>query len=241
MAVLALAVRTFFGFPASVPTGSMEPTIQGTQIEDLDLAPEAPPAIDSWVSWLRNWIHGVRILAPRAEEEGRLSLLDPVPTRFAPWLTRQRLQVGARVYYLWNGPREFLEILSVEAGDEFEQGDLLFQAKLTSGDWLWVDRIRANFGRMTPGRVVVWENRGVTQLPQGQIFVKRVRRVDNRPSIQTQGERSSSRNQWLFLAGDNPGVSSDSREWGTVPIEWAMGIAGPILWPVSPRQLTIPR
>ena len=219
----------------------MEPTIQGTQIEDLDLAPEAPPDMDSWVSWLRNWVHGVRILAPRAEEEGRLSLLDPAPTRFAPLLTRQRLQVGARVYSLWNVPREFLETLSVEAGDEFEQGDLLFQARLTTGDWLWVDRIRANFGRMTPGRVVVWENRGVAQLPQGQIFVKRVKRVEHTPTDHGGDVRPSIRNRWLFLAGDNPAASSDSREWGTVPMEWAMGIAGPILWPVSPRQFTIPK
>ena len=80
------------------------------------------------------------------------------------------------------------------------------ESTLTAGDWIVA---RAD-GRAAVGDVVVLEH---PQRP-GMLIVKRVARVDD---------------DGFWVLGDNPGASTDSRQFGAAP-----DVVGRVLWRVRP-------
>lgn len=237
--VVTIALRTFFGFPVSVPTASMHPVIHGEQFEELD---DLPPSFSnsstpSWSQLTAALVRGERSWNWLATTNGELQILDPKPQRLLPWLSRQRLQLGASKFSIWNPPDHMLERLGLEDQDPFNAGDTIIHARSVAGDRLLVNRLSLNFSTPKPNEIVVWQNLVVNALPKGQIFVKRIAPTSS-PTNPTAPQNS---NDHLFLLGDNTEHSFDSRSWGEIPREHVVGRAGLIFWPLSDRFLTVPR
>jgi len=161
--VVAMGFRTYFVQPFKIPTGSMEPTLYGIHADRMD-----GPAISDrmplkLVKWLvtGKWYKEIRVEIP-----GELS---------RPYLAGSNhpssfyINVGAQRYLLPKGAA-----LAYRPGDYVPQGSVLWSGILTTGDHVFVDRIRWNFVKPKRAQVMVFGTRDISGLPEGTHYIKRL-------------------------------------------------------------------
>ena len=185
---VAMGVRTFFLQPFKIPTGSMQPTLYGiTSIPDFkstlelpdNLAPDPDfeiPGIGTRL--LRFWWRGISYVHVVAKEDGSLTAAQR-PVRFLIFTLWQRFQLGNVWYRVWFPPDDMLERAGlIHFGRPnpkvFKSGQDILKMKIFAGDHLFVDRMAYNFRQPKRGEIIVFETRGIDDLPQDQFYIKRL-------------------------------------------------------------------
>jgi len=183
--VVAMAVRTFFLQPFKIPTGSMEPTLFGIEVQDLrdQLDFKMPGVLERFwdVVYYGTIYH--EIIAPA---DGRIYEIGPVRPLFGI-INKQTIWVqyndqgGPVPYTVWCGPDGRAmrgHLTGLDTGlvrTEFAKGDPVLRCKETTGDHLFVDRITFNFRHPRRGDIVVFKTRGIMGIPdQDQFYIKRL-------------------------------------------------------------------
>ncbi|MBI5773218.1 MAG: signal peptidase I [Verrucomicrobia bacterium] len=174
---VALAVRTFFVQPFKIPTGSMQPTLYGITSENYRNQPDVkfPTGVARFVD---SWFRGTTYFDIVCEEDGVLTSVEP-PKRIAPFFHRQKFTIGSRDYTIWTSPEN--EIFGgrnnrsgVSPGQPFKKGESILKLKVIAGDHLFVNRLTYNFRPPRRGEIIVFETRGIPDLPQDQFYIKRM-------------------------------------------------------------------
>ena len=185
--VLVLGIRTFFFYPMSIPSGSMEPTFFGTRVDvladaDMDgdgnengIREDASFAESGLLERLYGRIvKGVRIIRSQAKSDGSLVILDRNPVSFLGLFSRQRYLIDGVGHTVWFPPDNLWARAGVQSGDVFLRGDDVIRLRLQAGDRILVNRLVFNFRRARRGESIVFSTQGVDAHPRGDFYLKRL-------------------------------------------------------------------
>ncbi|HVV01489.1 MAG TPA: signal peptidase I [Verrucomicrobiae bacterium] len=180
---VAMGIRTFFLQPFKIPTGSMQPTLFGVTSEPdySRMPPNTNSDFKVPTGWARvkEWFQGVSYVHVVAKNDGELERIDP-PVKLLIFNLFQKLVIGGETYWIWfppdyGDPRlDRLERAGLRTGMMFHKGDDVVRLRITSGDHLFVDRFTYNFFRPSRGEIIVFETKGINNLPQDQFYIKRM-------------------------------------------------------------------
>jgi signal peptidase I len=153
--VVALAVRTYFLQPFTIPTGSMQPTLNGILGHPTT---EQPPnqLLRLWDTAIlgRTWVNTV------AQEDETIVQMDEV-TRFR-FFTYTRVETSTRadskkhnVYMIHAPIRTLTETFGVNYRD-YQQGEPIARGYVDTGDHVFVDKVSYQFRPPHRGDVFVF-------------------------------------------------------------------------------------
>jgi len=149
---LAMACRAYFLQPFKIPTGSMQPTLNGITA--------TPETSSGWISkkpfsWAAAILTGEYDKTLRAAHAGRVAF-DPATTSFVVAGARYPLTLS----FLPDRPvvdGAHSLALAVTPGESVEAGDVLASGRIRLGDHVFVNRLAYNFRKPARGDVVVFD------------------------------------------------------------------------------------
>lgn len=175
--ILALAVRAYFLQPFTIPTGSMQPTLNGI-IGVPTTTPLPNPIIRAWDLVLlgRSYFD----VTARTDEE----IVNAVEKHRFRFFTFTELQCRSGNRYRVPGPLQpALRDLGLGAGKQFRAGQTIARGYFSVGDHVFVDKLTYHFRRPRRGEVFVFKTTGIrfieqSLLAQGlegsQYYIKRL-------------------------------------------------------------------
>jgi signal peptidase I len=172
--VIAIAVRTYFLQPFTIPTGSMQPTLNGIiGVPTDDPPPNFFKRVWDFAVLGRGYINVV------ATEDGSVTnLTEKNPL---PFLTYCVLECGDKKYIIYAPEATLEHDFKIGRWTAYRTGDVIARGYVTAGDHVFVDKMSYNFRRPDRGRVFVFKTTGITgierTLPPGsgsQFFIKRL-------------------------------------------------------------------
>ena len=160
---VAMGVRTYFLQPFKIPTGSMQPTLYGIH----SIAQAQPGFLDrvplKYAKWL---VTGDMYKEVRAKTSGYM----------AEYFQTSEDDPSILIAYIAGVPHNIPRdgFLKVKPTDFLRRGDLLWSGIVKAGDHVFVDKVSWNFRPPRRGEIVVFSTTGISQLPQGTHYIKRL-------------------------------------------------------------------
>lgn len=189
--VVVTIVRVFFLQTARIPTGSMQPTLNGIRVINLarDTRWKRPESL--WATVLEFLVHGRVYYRVVAKDSGWISRIEP-PKPIAPLLQlsglgfKQRFLVGKTWHTIWFIPGDLppvqgvppTEVLFAHARVDrtrfYAKGDEILNLMIMAGDRVLVDRFTYNFRRPRRGEIIVFVAKGIRELAPNTYYLKRL-------------------------------------------------------------------
>ncbi len=190
--IVALGVRTYFLQPFTIPTGSMQPTLNGI----IGFPTKSPPPnilkrIAAGLLFGRTYIDVV------CEEDGIVKPIR-VPDKMGDRIvvaqefkrffifTYSRIDCGGRSYIVHAPADTLVHYFHLDAGMEFHKGDVIARGYVNTGDHVFVDKISYNFRSPARSDVFVFNTKNIRtnenrSNPEGpsQFYIKRVGGLPN--------------------------------------------------------------
>lgn len=175
--VVACAVRCYFIQPFKIPTGSMQPTLNG--IIGRPMA-EPPPNILRQVAEFfilgRNYINVVSKVDDTVEEIQ--------PRKFLFFFTWSRLICKNQQFSVYCPPDHLMSDFRVLVGNRYRQGQVIARGTVDTGDQVFVDKFSYNFTKPHRGDVFVFRTNHIFMIPQdpetgAPYYIKRLAGLPN--------------------------------------------------------------
>lgn len=171
-ATVILAFTTFFLQLTKIPTGSMQPTLFGITSQDLRQKPDfqMPSRLSRIFQY---WWRGVSYYEVIAKADGQIEEIDP-PQFIFPFVKKQRIRIAGQWETVWFPPENFSDRARIQVGQTVHAGEAVVRMRVAVGDHLLVDRFTYNFKRPRRGEIFVFKTRGIPDLVQDQLYIKRL-------------------------------------------------------------------
>jgi signal peptidase I len=166
--VVVVAFRAYFLQPFQIPTGSMQPSLNGLIVHQVD--GEIPTGPRRWAEELLGRTY-VDVVATQDDKVAELRVLR----------TYSRFGFSDRSVIVWaSGRTETVGIppgklqtygdgFGVQVGSSYKRGDVVARGYLSKGDYVFVDKITYHFRKPRRDDVFVFRTEGIPGIGAGQI------------------------------------------------------------------------
>jgi signal peptidase I len=165
--VIAVGVRSFFLQPFTIPTGSMQPTLNG--IIGQPMLAEPPNVAMQAVDFILRGRNYINVTAK--SDETVVSMTERKPFFF---FTVTALRCTNNTYTIWAPADTLRRSFGVEDGaipwlpaSHYHAGQIIARGAVDAGDHVFVDKVSYNLHTPHRGTVFVFSTRNITRIQRG--------------------------------------------------------------------------
>jgi signal peptidase I len=158
--VVAFGIRSYFIQPFKIPTGSMQPTLNGIighPIPATEPAPNILRQIGEFVVLGRNYINVVS-----AEDD---QVTQVVPQKYGFFFTFSRIICERQNFLVYAPPDTLRQDFKVLPGNHYRKGETIAKGAVDTGDQVFVDKCSYNFVKPHRGDVFVFRTDNIVGIP----------------------------------------------------------------------------
>ncbi|MGI8437762.1 MAG: signal peptidase I [Chthoniobacterales bacterium] len=155
--IVAVGIRSYFLQPFKIPTGSMQPTLNGIIGHPMQQpAPNFVRQVAEFFIMGRNYINVI------SAEDDRV--VQIVPQKFAFFLTFSRIICQKQHFLVYCPPDQLRQDFRVNPGNVYRRGDVIARGAIDTGDQVFVDKFSYNFVKPHRGNVFVFRTDHITMI-----------------------------------------------------------------------------